>query len=195
MLDSLLSTSGETVIASAPEGIDALVLSRLAKLRAAGTEAAQGPASLLHVARDDARMARLAALLAFYDPDLEVLQFPAWDCLPYDRVSPHRNVLAQRIDTLCRLAEGPVERPRLLITTVNAFLQRVPPAEHFAARRLQARVGESLAPDAVIGFFAANGYLRSDTVGEPGEFAVRGGLIDVFPPGAEQPLRLDCLRR
>ena len=189
MLDSLLSATGRTLIASAPEGVDASVLARLARLAAA--DEAKVPAGLLHVARDDARMARLVELLEFFDPSLEVLQFPAWDCLPYDRVSPHRNVLAQRIDTLCRLAEGPAEKPRLVITTVNALMQRVPPSEVFAERRLRARIGEALAPERLTDFFIANGYLRSETVGEPGEFAVRGGLIDVFPPGAEQPLRLD----
>ncbi len=189
MLDSLLSSPGRTLIASAPEGVDALTLARLTRILAGETP--RGPAALLHVARDDARMARLAALLAFFQPDLEVLQFPAWDCLPYDRVSPHRNVLAQRIDTLCRLAEGAAPGPRLVLTTVNGFMQRVPPAAHFAARRLRARVGETLAPERVTAFCVANGYLRSETVGEPGEFALRGGLMDIFPPGAEQPLRLD----
>ena len=190
MLDNLLPSPGRTLIASAPEGVDAMVLARLLRL-SAGQAAAERPAALLHVARDDARMARLSALLRFLDPALEVLQFPAWDCLPYDRVSPHRNVLAQRIDTLCRLAEGAAPAPRLVLTTVNALMQRIPPPSLFAERRLQARVGEALAPERLTDFFVANGYLRSETVGEPGEFAVRGGLIDVFPPGAEQPLRLD----
>ena len=166
-----------------------MVLARLARLAAA--EQTDRPAALLHVARDDARMARLEELLRFFDPGLELLRFPAWDCLPYDRVSPHRNVLAQRIDTLCRLAEGAPAEPRLVLTTVNALMQRIPSAEAFSERRLQARVGEPLAPERLTAFFVANGYLRSDTVGEPGEYAVRGGLIDVFPPGAEQPLRLD----
>ena len=191
MLDQLLSGSGRTLIAGAPEGIDALTLARLARLRRG--EPGQ-PVAILHVARDDARLARLAGLLAFFDPALEVLSFPAWDCLPYDRVSPHRDVVARRIDTLCRLVDATVESavaPRILLTTVGAMMQRVPPAELFAERRLRARAGERLDPEALIQWCAANGYLRSETVGEPGEYAVRGGLVDVFPPGAEEPLRLD----
>ena len=85
------------MIANAPEGLDALLL--------AGLAAELAPVALLHVARDDARMARIEATLGFFAPETEVLTFPAWDCLPYDRVGPHRDILARRIDTLSRLAE------------------------------------------------------------------------------------------
>ena len=91
--------------------------------RAAAAEFA-GP--VLHVARDDARMARLAEALAFFAPEAEVLRFPAWDCLPYDRVSPNPELVAERIATLARLLEKP-DRPRIVLTTVNALVQRVPP--------------------------------------------------------------------
>ena len=94
-----LTGPGRTLIAGAPEGFDALVLSRLVHGRPAG----DGPAQLVHVARDDARLAKLADVIAFFAPDIEILLFPAWDCLPYDRVSPHRDIVSQRIDTLTRL--------------------------------------------------------------------------------------------
>ncbi len=95
-LAECLERPGRVLIANAPEGLDALLLAGLAVARA--------PAPLLHVARDDARMARLEATLGFFAPEVEVLTFPAWDCLPYDRVGPHRDILARRIDTLSRLA-------------------------------------------------------------------------------------------
>ena len=101
----------------APEGFDALLLAR----RRAETDA-----PVLHVCRDDARMARVAEALGFFAPDVEVLRFPAWDCLPYDRVSPNPEIVAERVATLTRLLERGA-RPRVLITTVNALVQKVPP--------------------------------------------------------------------
>ena len=101
----------------APEGFDALLLAR----RRAET---RGP--ILHVCRDDARMARMEEALAFFAPHAEVLRFPAWDCLPYDRVSPNPEIVSERVATLTRLAE-PATAPRILLTTVNALVQKVPP--------------------------------------------------------------------
>jgi transcription-repair coupling factor (superfamily II helicase) len=179
---------GRTVIANAPEGMDALVL---AQLLAARRGAGAAPV-LLHVARDDARMARLAETLAFFAPEAEVLALPAWDCLPYDRVSPHRDIVARRLDTLTRLITGtPPSAGRLVVTTVSALLQRVPPHSALEGRMLNAWAGERLPPERLSDFFAHNGYLRAGTVSEPGEYALRGGIVDVFPPGEEQPLRLD----
>jgi transcription-repair coupling factor (superfamily II helicase) len=109
-------------IYGAPEGFDALLLTR---------RATEHPGTLLHVARDDTRVSRLADLLAYFAPDLEVLRFPAWDCLPYDRVSPNPAVVSERIATLSRLLE-PAPARRLVLTTVNALVQRVPPCTMFS---------------------------------------------------------------
>ncbi len=179
---------------NAPEGVDAWLLARLA----AG-EAVEGAASgwpQIFVCRDDARMARLEAALAFFAPGLEVVGLPAWDCLPYDRVSPHRDILARRIAALTRLMAfasetGEPRPPLLAVTTVNALMQRLPPRRAFEGRVLARATGETLAPDELGDFLTANGYLRSESVSEPGEYAVRGGLIDVYPPSEPQPLRLD----
>ncbi|MFQ6018197.1 MAG: transcription-repair coupling factor [Kiloniellaceae bacterium] len=181
-LQEILLRPGRLLIASAPEGRDAQVLAELLSDRV----------PVLHVARDDARMARAADAVRFFAPEAEVLTFPAWDCLPYDRVGPHRDIVAQRIETLTRLIEGAAAAPgRVVITTVNALLQRLPPRKVFAGRVLRGRAGTRLEPEALTGYFARNGYVRAETVGEPGEFALRGGIVDVFSPGAAQPLRLD----
>src|SRR6201982_4274842 len=74
----------------------------------------------LHVCRDDGRMARFAAALAFFHPELDALTFPAWDCLPYDRVSPNAEIVSRRIDTLTRLATGGGGTPLVGLTPVNA---------------------------------------------------------------------------
>src|SRR5262244_3702380 len=112
-------------LASVPDGAAGLVIADLARAIAAGKNA---PAiSLAVICRDGPRMAAAGRALSFFAPDIEVLEFPAWDCLPYDRVSPHAGVVAQRITTLARLARiKGRERPAILLTTVNAALQRVP---------------------------------------------------------------------
>ena len=159
-LDEVLKKPGAWRIANAPEGLDALLLAEAAL---------ETPALRLHVCRDDARMAQLAETLAFFAPEVEVLLFPAWDCLPYDRVSPHRDIVARRLATLARLREGSFKG--LVLTTVNALLQRVPPRDHFEGRSLIAVPGDQLEPDQLIAFLAGNGYQRVGTVGEPGEYA------------------------
>lgn len=179
-LDKLLGDPGSWKIANAPEGLDALLLAEAA-LRA--------PRLRLHVCRDDARMAQLSQALAFFAPEVEVLTFPAWDCLPYDRVSPHRDIVARRLATLARLREGGFKG--VVLTTVNALLQRVPPSSHFEGRSLVASPGDRLESEQLVAFLAENGYQRVSTVGEPGEYALRGGILDLFPPAREEPLRLD----
>src|SRR5256714_14858411 len=163
----------------APEGYDAAAIGTLAS----------GP--WLHVCRDDGRVARFAAALTFFHPEVDVLTFPAWDCLPYDRVSPNGEITSRRIDTLTRLAGGAEQRPLIVLTTVNALVQRVPPGKLFEGRVLALGPGGRIPLDRLQSFFRNNGYVRTDTVREPGEFAVRGGIVDLFPAGAAQPIRLD----
>ena len=101
---------------------------------------------ILHVTRDDARMARLAEALAFVAPEAEVLRFPAWDCLPYDRVSPNPALVSERIATLTRLLEKPT-RPRIVLTTVNALVQRVPPRTAFTGASMELRTNGTVHPE------------------------------------------------
>ncbi|MDB5372347.1 MAG: mfd, partial [Belnapia sp.] len=168
-------------IHGAPEGFDALLLAR----RRAETDV-----PVIHVCRDDARTARLIEGFGFFAPDVEVLRFPAWDCLPYDRVSPNPEIVAERVSTLTRLLE-PGSRPRILVTTVNALVQKVPPRAVFQGATLLLKKGGRVNPEVLTAFLEANGYGRSGTVMEPGEYAVRGGIIDLFPSGEADPIRLD----
>ena len=165
----------------APEGYDALLLCR----RRAETDA-----PVVHVCRDDARMARMAEAIGFFAPEVEVLRFPAWDCLPYDRVSPNPEIVAERVSTLTRLLETP-SRPRILLTTVNALAQKVPPPATFEGATLHLRKGGRVQPEALTAFLEANGYHRTGTVMEHGEYAVRGGIVDLYPAGEPDPIRLD----
>jgi transcription-repair coupling factor (superfamily II helicase) len=169
------------VLAGAPEGHEARLLAALIR---------REQRDLVHLASDDGRMARLADLIAFYEPTLEVVTFPAWDCLPYDRVSPNGEIVGQRIAALAKLMV-PARKPRLIIATVNAAAQRVPPRATVATAAFSVAVGGRVDLDAMQRFFAENGFSRAETVREPGEFAVRGGIVDLFPPGFEEPVRLD----
>ena len=173
--------SGPIRVWGAPEGWDAFLLAQRRREYS-------GP--VLHVTRDDARMARLAEALAFAMPEAEILRFPAWDCLPYDRVSPNPALVSERIATLTRLLDKPTG-PRIVLTTVNALVQRVPPRSAFAGARLDVTVNGQAKPEELARFLEANGYGRVGTVMEPGEYAVRGGIFDIFPAGESEPLRLD----
>jgi transcription-repair coupling factor (superfamily II helicase) len=177
-------------LAHVVDGVEGLVISDMARAVAARTEA---PAtSLLVVARDGPRMAALAKAIGFFAPDIEVQEFPAWDCLPYDRVSPHAETLAQRMTTLSRLARlKGREHPSVLITTVNAVSQRVPAREVIARQALSAAPGNRLDMASVVNWLELIGFGRASTVREPGEYAVRGGILDLVPPGMDMPVRLD----
>jgi transcription-repair coupling factor (superfamily II helicase) len=174
-------TPGRVVVSGAPEGYDA-------KLIAETVARAKSP--VLHVARDDTRVAALRAGLGFFAPDLPVLSFPAWDCLPYDRISPNAEIAAARMATLAGLAEG-FDRPAVLLTTLSAATQRIPARATVRAASYAAAVGERVDVGRLRDYLARMGFAQAPTVTEPGDFAIRGGLIDIFPPGAELPVRLD----
>ena len=176
-------TSRRQLVAGAVDGLDALYLGKMASVK--------GGDLFLHVARDAARADHLIELIKFYAPDLTVVAFPAWDCLPYDRVSPNSDIMAKRLDVLGKLLGKDAEFPDLVITTANALLQKVPTPDVISSGLFTAKAGSKIDREQLLECLARNGYRRSGTVVEPGDFAVRGGIIDIFPTGAEQPLRLD----
>src|SRR5436309_1640143 len=110
-------------------------------------------------------MGALARALKFFAPDLTVQEFPAWDCLPYDRVSPHAALVAQRMTVLSQLVRAQ-RRGSVLLTTVNAALQRVPPADYVARQSLSLAPGQVLAMDDITGWLEVNGFMRASTVRE-----------------------------
>ncbi len=144
------------------------------------------------VARDASRASAFIDAMAFFAPETRLIEFPAWDCLPYDRSGPSAGVAAERMAVLTALARG-IEggKPAILVTTAAALMQRVPPREAVTGAGYAASVGHAVVITDLERYFAINGYHRASTVSERGEFAVRGGVIDVFPPGAEEPVRLD----
>jgi transcription-repair coupling factor (superfamily II helicase) len=172
-----------TLVANAFEGLDArFVADRLTRGRVR---------EILHVARDAPRMAQLEQLVRFFAPNIEIVRIPAWDCLPYDRTSPNPELMAERLAGLSALAGTRPSRPRLVLTTANAIVQRVPAADVVAGGTFRAKRGGKVDREGMLAWLERNGYRRGSTVVEQGEYAVRGGLIDLFPTGAERPLRID----
>jgi transcription-repair coupling factor (superfamily II helicase) len=186
----LLLAGRRLTVAGVADGAEGLVVADLARAVAARADA---PAtSLLVVCRDGPRMAALARAIAFFAPDLAVLEFPAWDCLPYDRASPHASAAAQRMMALSRLARVKRrESASVLLTTVNAALQRVPPKGAVPGQSLSAAPGNMLDMGGVVKWLELNGFSRASTVREPGDYAVRGGIVDLYAPGMDLPIRLD----
>ena len=179
---------GMDVIYGAPSGQDARILAQIAR------DIMPRDRVLIHIALDDRRMAELEELLDFFAPDVQILKFPAWDCLPYDRVSPSSDIVAQRVSALAGLLvwEQEAKRyPRILLTSVNAAAQKVMPKEALKGASFSAVNGGRLDLGAMQEFLIHNGYIRTETVREAGEYAMRGGIIDLFPSGFDAPVRLD----
>jgi transcription-repair coupling factor (superfamily II helicase) len=186
----LLRPGRPVMLANVADGAEGLVLADLARSIAARSDA--GAISLAVICRDGQRMAALARALVFFAPDIVMMEFPAWDCQPYDRASPNAGVVAQRMTVLSRLARVKGrDRPSVLLTTVNAAVQRVPARDFVATHALSVAPGNVLGMAGVIEWLELNGFTRASTVREPGDYAVRGGILDLYPPGMDMPVRFD----
>ena len=177
--------AGSFIVDEVADGYEAFALARIA-----GEIAPDRP--LIFVARDGQRLPALVEGLAFAAPGLPALELPAWDCLPYDRVSPGSDAAARRLDALAAMA-ALAEKPHraVVLTTVNALLQRIPPAEFIEAQTFRAKPGNQVDMDRLVRRLETSGFERVPTVREVGEFAVRGGILDLYAPGWEDALRLD----
>ncbi|MGB8584895.1 MAG: transcription-repair coupling factor [Pseudolabrys sp.] len=186
----LLKPGKPLTLSQVADGAEGLVFADLARAIAAKKNA---PAiSLAVVCRDGQRMAALSLALTFFAPEIQVLEFPAWDCLPYDRVSPNAALVAPRMTVLSRLARvRGRDKPSVLMMTVNAALQRVPARDFVATHALSVAPGNVIGMQGIVDWLELNGFVRASTVREPGEYAVRGGILDLLPPGMDMPVRLD----
>jgi transcription-repair coupling factor (superfamily II helicase) len=174
-------------LSNVPDGMQPMVLARLVEQRL--KDVPEDAASLVFVARDGRRMQRMAEVLGAILPGHAILTLPAWDCLPYDRVSPNTVTIAARMNALAALTSG--AKGAVVLTAVNALIQKLPPRDLVETMSFSAAVGRVVDSDKLVAWAANNGYLRVPTVRESGEFAVRGGLVDLFPAGSEAPLRFD----
>ncbi|MBP2312250.1 transcription-repair coupling factor [Azospirillum soli] len=175
-----LTEPGRRTLHGVPEGFDAWVAADLA--RAAGT--------VLHVAEDARRLERLCRNLRIVAPDVEVLSFPAWDTLPYDRASPSARVAARRLATLNRLAE-PAAGSRVVVTSAGGLLRRLPPAEALAGAALRLSGEEPVEAEALRSWLFRNGYSPAAELRDPGDVQFGDDEVTILAPGRPEPLRLD----
>ena len=180
-LAKILAAKTPLTLSGLPRGAQPMVLADLAR-------AAKGRA--VFIAPDEAAMRAVADTAAFFAPELDVIAFPSWDCLPYDRASPALSVSAQRLAALHRL-QGKADGPQLLVTTINAALQRVLTPFRIRESVRLLKPGMMLGRESLIALLQRQGYSRTDTVADAGEFAVRGSIFDIFPSGLDAGLRLD----
>ena len=178
----LASVDSALTVANVPAGMEPFLIAELART---GRPVA-------YVLSDGQRMADIEQMLGFAAPDIPVMTLPAWDCLPYDRVSPSADVSARRLAALSGLiAYAKKPHPAILLVTVNAMLQKIAPREIIESLAFSAKPGQTIRMDDIAARLERNGFDRVATVREVGEFAVRGGILDVFVPGTEEPVRLD----
>jgi len=177
----LLSATTPLTLAAVTRGAQPLVMADLAR-------AAKGRA--VFIADNEAAMSAIAEAAKFFAPELDVLEFPAWDCLPYDRASPALSVSARRLAALYRL-QAKRSGPQLLVTTANAVLQRVLTPFRIRESVRLIKPGMEIGHESLIGLLRRQGYQRTDTAIDAGEFAVRGSIFDIVPSGLEGGLRLD----
>ncbi|MCK0197785.1 transcription-repair coupling factor [Ancylobacter sp. 6x-1] len=189
-LVSRLVPGRATTLANVPSGMEGLVVADLARALAARDDAPWP--TLTVICRDADRMAEMERAIGFFAPTVEVLSLPGWDCLPYDRASPHADIIARRMTTLARLARVRGRQGgSVLLTSVHAALQRVPKRALVATQSFSAAPGNALDIEEIVAWAEINGFQRTSTVRDTGEYAVRGGIVDLFPPGLPAPVRLD----
>ncbi|KQY14353.1 transcription-repair coupling factor [Rhizobium sp. Root482] len=172
----------EVTIGPVPAGVEPLILAELAR--------ANGPVA--YILSDGQRIADVEQMLGFAAPEIPVFTLPGWDCLPYDRVSPSADISARRLATLGGLiAHARKPHPAIVLVTVNAALQKIAPQDVIDSLAFSARPGMTIRMDDLAARLSRNGFERVPTVREVGEYALRGGILDVFLPGSDEPVRLD----
>lgn len=170
----------KTVLSGVPQGYEALVIKRLMSKHK----------RILYILPNETKLNFMRETLRIMVPDISCLSFSAWDTVPYDRTAPAPEIIGKRIDTLVELTKKE-NKPFVLLTTVSALLQRVPPPSFFKDSVLELHVGGVISFSALKSFLLKNGYHNTDMVMESGDFAIRGGIMDIFPAGFENPVRID----
>jgi transcription-repair coupling factor (superfamily II helicase) len=180
-IQTIIKARAPLTLSGVPAGFQPWMLADVARA---------APLRAVFVASDEQMMQAVADTAGWFAPELQIIALPAWDCLPYDRASPSLRAASQRLAGLHALQEKP-KGPQLVVTTINALTQRT--LTPFRVRQLVARLapGERIAIEKLAAMLQANGYARTDTVHDAGEFAIRGGIVDLFPGGEAEPLRLD----
>lgn len=193
-IEKQLELTDHNVICSVPEGADALLIAKIWQQNLAQ----KNLQDVIFIARDDVRLNAVADSLKFYLPNVSPLAIPAWDCLPYDRVSPSQNLVGERLKAFAiltnrnkQVAAGKASQPRLILTSINAVMMRTAPAAYFNRAFLTLKLGNRVNLSDFANYFIRNGFHKVATVHEKGEFAIRGSIVDIFSGNMTLPARLD----
>ena len=170
-----------------PEGLDAYLCGQALKRNVRESNGT----TLLFIARDDARAVAFKNACQYFHPDLKTLYIPAWDVLPYDRISPAKSLAAKRARGLFALTKWKADRPLIIISTVAGVSQKTAPQNVMSRAGLVLKPGKTVEREALLSYLTYNGFSRTSAVMDAGDYAVRGGLIDLFPPGNSRPVRID----
>ena len=169
-----------TKLCGVPTGYEVFVLDKILKKKPC----------VLYIVRDEGRLQFIQDTLSFILPNIPILSFPSWDTVPYDRVSMSPDIEGVRVDTLSHLAQREFKKG-IVLTTVSAIMQRVPEPAFFRDACLTLADGDVISFDMLKSFLSKNGYKNTSSVMETGEFAIRGGLVDLWPAGFLSPVRID----
>lgn len=163
------------------KGSEALALAEIAKQQEQG---------IIHICKNDNYAGNFIDIISKFSPEIEILELPAWDTNPYDKLSPNQNILSTRLKTLTKLTEG-LGKNKVLVTTVNALLTRIVPKEVIENSSLILKPGQEISRDKITKFLINNAYYNVGAANEAGEFALRGSIIDIIPAGFEYGIRID----
>ena len=162
-----------------PEGSEPLLINEISE---------NSNNNILIIARDLKRYQQLKDGLEFF-LNKDVLYYPQWDCVPYDRISPNKLITSKRLETLSRLSNEK-DKSKIILTTIQASCQRTLSLDEVKNKFISLKPGEVIDINNLVNFFVSNGYEKTPTVREHGEFSVRGGIIDFYSP-LNKPIRLD----
>jgi transcription-repair coupling factor (superfamily II helicase) len=186
LAQSLPIAGNRIALARPPGSADALLLAQ------AAARARQEGRLLVVVTADALDAQRLVDEIPYFDPALKVRPLPDWETLPYDTLSPHQDLVSERLETLFRLSQG-ARSIDVLIVPATTALYRLSPPQYIAAHTFFFRQGQAVDAEQLRAQLVFAGYQHVTQVVAPGEFAIRGGLIDLFPMGSALPYRLDLL--
>lgn len=176
------------ILAGVPKGAEALALTELLQGKIAPQTSSR---TIIHIAVNDRHLDQLAENLQFFAPETEILRFPAWDCMPYDRTSPLPGIMAARMQILSTLANTKPDKPRVILTTANAIIQKLPPQNLMQKAVFTLKAGQAISRDDLVRYLLSQGYRRNSKAMEPGEFALRGSIVDIVPSGMSDGIRID----
>ncbi|MCM2252622.1 MAG: transcription-repair coupling factor [Ramlibacter sp.] len=165
-----------------PGSADALLIARVAER----AKAARQPTAIVTADATDAQ--RLLEEIAFFAPGLRCALFPDWETLPYDSFSPHQDLISERLATLWRISQGEAD---VVVVPATTVLYRLAPPSFLAGHTFHFQAGQKLQESKLKAQLTLAGYSHVNQVISPGEYAVRGGLIDLFPMGSSVPYRVD----